>query len=60
MLNQHQTLNDFCQVYNCKNTIKDDTCFENQQNPSCIDLIVSNRPKRARLYGCRNRFPRLS
>ena len=35
---------DFCQLYSCKNIIKENTCFKNVQNPSCIDLIITNRP----------------
>ena len=33
---------DFCQIYGCKNIVKDKTCFK---NPTCIDLIITNRPK---------------
>ena len=36
---------DFCEIYNCKNLIKDNTCFKNPSKPSCIDLIITNRPK---------------
>ena len=36
---------DFCQIYTCKNVIKDDTCFKNPLKPFCIDLIITNRPK---------------
>ena len=36
---------DFCQIYGCKNLIKDNTCFKNPEKPSCIDLIITNRPK---------------
>ena len=39
------TVRDFCQVYGCKNLIKDNTCFKNPENPSFIDLIIKNRPK---------------
>ena len=35
----------FCQIYGCKNIVKDTTCFKNPINPTCIDLIVTNRPK---------------
>ena len=31
--------------FNCKNLIKDNTCFKNPSKPSCIDLIITNRPK---------------
>ena len=36
---------DFCQIYGCQNLIKDNTCFKNPEKPSCIDLIITNRPK---------------
>ena len=36
---------DFCEIYSCKNLIKDNTCFKNPLKPSCIDLIIRNRPK---------------
>ena len=36
---------DFCEIYSCKNLIKDKTCFKNPLKPSCIDLIITNRPK---------------
>ena len=36
---------DFCEIYSCKNLIKDNTCFKNPSKPSCIDLIITNRPK---------------
>ena len=36
---------DFCEIYSCKNLIKDNTCFKNSLKPSCIDLIITNRPK---------------
>ena len=35
----------FCQIYSCKNLIKDNTCFKNPEKPSCIDPIITNRPK---------------
>ena len=39
------TLSDFCEIYNLKNVIKDKTCFKNPNKPSCIDLVITNRPK---------------
>ena len=36
---------DFCETYSCKNLIKDNTCFKNLLQRSCIDLIITNRPK---------------
>ena len=31
--------------YSCKKLIKDNTCFKNPLKLSCIDLIITNRPK---------------
>ena len=36
---------DFCEIYSCKNLIKDNTCFENPLKPYCIDLKITNKPK---------------
>ena len=38
-------LSNFCEIYNLKNLIKDNTCFKNPNKPSCIDLIITSRPK---------------
>ena len=38
-------ISDFCEIYNLKHLIKDKTCFKNPTKPTCIDLIVTNRPK---------------
>ena len=38
-------LNDFCDIYNLKNLVKEPTCYENPGNPSCIDLFLANRPR---------------
>ena len=37
-----RVVRDFCQIYGCKNLIKD-TYFKNTEKPSCIDLIITNR-----------------
>ena len=34
----------FCESYGLKNLIKVLTCYKNPQNPSCIDLILTNSP----------------
>ena len=34
----------FCQTY-IKNIVKDKGCFKNPINPTCIDLIITDRPK---------------
>ena len=36
-------IQDFCGVYNLNNIIHSPTCFKNVNNPSCIDLILTNR-----------------
>ena len=38
-------VNDFCNVYNLSNLIKEPTCYKNPDNPSCIDLFLTNRTK---------------
>ena len=38
-------VSDSCKIYNLKNIIREKTCFKNPNNPSCIDLIITNRPK---------------
>ena len=35
---------DFCDSYGFKSLIKVPTCFKNPENPSCIDLILTNNP----------------
>ena len=34
----------FCESFRFKSLIKDPTCFKNPENPSCIDLILTNSP----------------
>ena len=38
-------LNDFCDIYNLKNLVKEPTCYKNPDNPSCIDLFLTNKPR---------------
>ena len=38
-------LNDFCDIYNFKKLVKEPTCYKNPDNPSCIDLFLTNRPR---------------
>ena len=35
----------FCDTYDLKCLIKEPTCYKNPENPSCIDLILTNNPK---------------
>ena len=34
-----------CALYNLKSLIKEPACFKGVDNPSCIDLILTNQPK---------------
>ena len=38
-------VSDFCEIYNLKHLVKDKACFKNPTKPTCIDLIVTDRPK---------------
>ena len=38
-------LKEFCEIYCLKNLVKDPTCYKNADNPSCIDLILTNRER---------------
>ena len=35
----------FCENYNLKSLIKQPTCYKNPDNPTCIDLILTNVPR---------------
>jgi len=35
----------FCSIYNLKNLVNEFTCFKNPKNPSCVDLILTNKPR---------------
>ena len=34
----------FGNIYKLQNLIQEPTCFENPENPTCIDLILTNKP----------------
>ena len=36
-------LKDFCELYNVENLINEPTCFKNPNNPSSIDLMLTNK-----------------
>ena len=38
-------MDNFCGIYHLHNLIKDPTCFQNPDRPSCIDLLLTNFPK---------------
>ena len=42
---EENTMKSFCESYNLTNLIKQPTCLKNPEKPSCIDLILTNRPK---------------
>ena len=35
----------FCENYNIRSVVNKPTCFKNPENPSCIDLILTNKPR---------------
>ena len=38
-------ISDYCEIYFVKNIIKEKTCFKNPENPTCVHLILTNRPR---------------
>ena len=38
-------MGDFCEPYNLSSLIKESACYKNPENPSCIDLILTNSPR---------------
>ena len=38
-----QCMRDFCEIYSLENLIKEPTCFKNPNNPSSIDVMLTNR-----------------
>ena len=38
------SMNDFCESYNLHSLIRESTCYKNPENPSCIDLFLTNSP----------------
>ena len=40
-----ETMRNFCNSYSLHSLIKESTCFKNPENPSCIDLILTNKPR---------------
>ena len=41
---KEEAMSEFCSLYNLVSLIKVPTCFKNAENPSCIDLILTNKP----------------
>ena len=44
MLKQ-KNISEFMSVYSIRNLVKQKTCFKNPENPSCIDLTLTNSPR---------------
>ena len=40
-----EIMRNFCNSYNLNSLIKQPTCFKNPENPCCIDLILTNKPR---------------
>ena len=40
-----EAMKSFCQIYIFKNLLDKPTCYKNPANPSCVDLILTNRPR---------------
>ena len=40
--NSETALRNFCDLYKLKNLVREPTCFKNPDNPSCIDLFLTN------------------
>ena len=38
-------MSNFSQIYDFINLINDPACYKKPENPTCIDLIMSNKPK---------------
>ena len=38
-------MNNFMVNFGLNNIVKDKTCFKNPNNPSCIDLFLTNKPR---------------
>ena len=42
---ENTNIKSFCDNFDLTNLNKKLTCFKNQKNPPCIDLILTNRPR---------------
>ena len=42
---EEKNMSEFMSLYNLRNLVKQKTCFKNPENPSCIDLILTNSPR---------------
>ena len=39
------SMTSFCTLFKLKNIAKEPTCYKNPENPSCIDLFLTNCPR---------------
>ena len=42
---EEKNMSEFMNLYNLRNLVKQKTCFKNPENPSCVDLILTNSPR---------------
>ena len=40
-----KAISEFCDLYNLRSLIKEPTCYKNTNNPTCIDLLLTNGEK---------------
>ena len=40
-----EAMKKFCQIYNLKNLLDKPTCYKNPTHLSCVDLIITNKPR---------------
>ena len=40
---EEEKMKDFCETYNLQNLIKEPTCFKSAENPTSIDVILTNK-----------------
>ena len=40
-----EAMKSFRQIYNFKSLLDKPTCYKNPTNPSCVDLIITNKPR---------------
>ena len=45
MRDSNPSMTPFCTLFKLKNIVKEPTCYKNLENPSCIDLFLTNCPK---------------
>ena len=49
---QEKRMKCFCDNYNLKSLIKQPTCYKNPDNPTCIDLLLTNAPSNFQSICC--------